>query len=1153
MNARRLVLAVFCSLVGVFALAGVSAFAEPPVLTAQFGAADALLKPASVAVDQAGGDVYVIDTEGEGEALDRFDAQGNPVAFTAKGSYVSENRLTGTPGGVFRFAGPTEDQVAVDNSAGEFSGDVYVTDPNHGRIDLFSSSGAYLGALTGSGTPQSSFGYPCGVAVDASGRVYVGDYGGFIERYTPVAAGMPVSDADYTVSELSGVSEPCAVAVDSAGDVFASRPRSEPPWAPLSEFAAAQFPALGSAEGKPRMIAEHSATAAVDPTSGHVYVDEGSQIAVYNASGAVPELLETFGAGALSGRSYGLAVYDAGPTPTVYASDWGPQDEASAPTVDLFTGPSPARPVIVSESVTNVTAESAEIQGQVNPEFADTKYHFEYGLTASYGTSVPLAERDIGASGGPLGVQSATPVHLSGLAPGSAYHCRIVATNSKGTVDGADATFTTRPAAGPSGLLDGRAYEMVSPPDKEGALILGLYGLPGTTGGGIIQAETEGNSITYVSNDAFDKPVSGLLDSQYVATRDAASWSNTNVMPPAPVNREGAIGNGGLYRAFSSDLSTGLLLSHGREGFSPWDPEGLVGYEDYMVHNGLKGAGPGSFQALLHQPIAESASAFTVEFQGANPELTHIVLATPAALTPEAIDNGERNVYEWTPSQPAGSQLQLINILPKQTQGTPGATLGAFAVGSPEVEHAISADGSRVYFTDGQEQDLYLRQIGKPTVQVDAASGSPEGGGGVFQIASGDGARVFFTDRRRLTKDSTVNTFGTSDLYEYNAEDGLLRDLTVRDPAGADVQGVLGASEDGSYVYFVAKGVLAPGASRGACGAGGSVNRPEWRRCNLYVWHEGKTTLVARLSEADNSNGGKGQLANQFTAQDWGLFRERTARVSSDGRHVVFMSSSDLVGYDNRNAETGRREQEVYVYEAPSEGAPAGVLRCISCDPTGARPAGPSSIPGGTLYYVVGAIYQSRVISTDQNGHVRVFFDSANPLVPQDTNGQQDVYEWEEAGRGGCVKPGGCLGLVSSGTSGAESLFLDASANGDDVFFLTQARLAGADTDNLPDIYDARAPHVPGETVGSQAAVPVPPPCGNGDACRPPASAQPGIYGAPASATFSGVAGPVAQKSSPPGKRTTKKRHSRHGRRGRHRAHARGRRAKRAGHSRAGR
>jgi hypothetical protein len=148
-------------------------------------------------------------------------------------------------------------------------------------------------------------------------------------------------------------------------------------------------------------------------------------------------------------------------------------------------------------------------------------------------------------------------------------------------------------------------------------------------------------------------------------------------------------------------------------------------------------------------------------------------------------------------------------------------------------------------------------------------------------------------------------------------------------------------------------------------------------------------------------------------------------------------------------------EQEVYVYNASSQ-----VLSCASCRPTGGLPAGPSSIPGGTDYATSRAIYQSRVLSdVNQAGEARgarVFFNSVDAIVGQDSNRARDVYQWEEDGVGSCREAAGCVSLISSGTSGNESSFADASADGSNVFFLTYAQLVPQDADGLVDVYDAR-------------------------------------------------------------------------------------------------
>ncbi len=220
-----------------------------------------------------------------------------------------------------------------------------------------------------------------------------------------------------------------------------------------------------------------------------------------------------------------------------------------------------------------------------------------------------------------------------------------------------------------------------------------------------------------------------------------------------------------------------------------------------------------------------------------------------------------------------------------------------------------------------------------------------------------------------------------------------------------------------------------------------------------------------------------------------------TARVTPDGLGLVFMSDGSLTGYDNRNAETGGREQEVYAYNASS-----GALSCASCRSTGARPTGASNIPGGTAYEISRAVYQSRVLSDvgpdgARRGD-RVFFDSSDAIVPQATNGKQNVYEWEEDGVGSCSQAGGCVSLISSGTSSSESSFVDASADGSDVFFLAYAQLVPQDTDDLVDVYDARE-------GGGFSGPPASLSC-TGTGCQGVPAAPP-IFATPSSVTFNGV------------------------------------------------
>ena len=382
-----------------------------------------------------------------------------------------------------------------------------------------------------------------------------------------------------------------------------------------------------------------------------------------------------------------------------------------------------------------------------------------------------------------------------------------------------------------------------------------------------------------------------------------------------------------------------------------------------------------------------------------------------------------------------------VNVMPgagRATSPAPNVELGGGA--GLNVLEAISTDGSRVFWSS--HGSLYVRENGTTTTEVDKSKeGSGPSGGGEFWGASSDGSEVVFTDGSRLTPDATAGD-GLRELYELDLNTGGLVDLSVdqhtregsADPDGADVRGVLGVSADGTYVYYVARGVLADRNGEGQAPLSGGEN--------LYVSHGDVTSFIATLGSDDSNDWAAGPVS-------------RTARVTPDGSHVSFMSDLSLTGYDNADAASEAPDQEVYLYDAATQR-----LVCASCDPSGARPLGASSIPGATAFENNHALYQSRVLSEDGS---RLFFESQDALVPDDTNGRQDVYEYED----------GRAALISSGSGSEDASFVDASANGDDVFFITGQQLVGQDTDQSADLYDARAPHTPGETVGF-AAPPVP-------------------------------------------------------------------------------
>jgi hypothetical protein len=696
-------------------------------------------------------------------------------------------------------------------------------------------------------------------------------------------------------------------------------------------------------------------------------------------------------------------------------------------------------------------------------------------------------------------------------------------------------------ADGGFALPDGRQWEMVSPPNKHGASVEPIVGVSGQ--GALTQAAEGGGAITYYALTPDEPGPSGNpapWPSQILSRRGATGWSSQDIATPHESVVEITGGHSlAEYMAFSPDLSVGLLEPKGETPLPP-----LPANAERTIY--LRDDATGGYLPLVTaanvRPGAKLGDEFHAQdiiFEGASPDLSHVAFTSREALTANAFRAGlgVENLYEW-----AGGQLQLVSILPPNTEGKekPAAEEGYSAeLGSIErprvVSHAVSADGSRVIWQgEGRSFDhIYMRDTTRgETVQIDAPGPGAVGGEDypLFKLASADGSRVLFTDGARLTTDSKAGGRFSPDLYVFEVSggsgrlSGTLRDLTPEGLAGESARVLgptsngeeglpLGASEDASYIYFVAEGALATGAVAGSP--------------NLYVDHYGGagwegSRLVAVLSGDD--------------LPDWD-WRSVTARVSPSGRFLAFMSDRSLTGYDNRDAVSGVPDEEVYLYDADAGPSGAGRVVCVSCDPSGARPTGvydrSEQEPGGRLLvdhigrgwpgrWLDGSVpgwtglneelqYQARYLSDGG----RLFFDSSSALVSGDVNGKEDAYEYEAAGVGGCEEAArstdvvfsraaaGCVGLISSGTSSEESAFMDASATGGEVFFLTSAQLSPQDVDGAFDVYDARECTSESPCMGGSTGV-VSLPCAGAEACRGAGSA-PSVFGAPVTAGITGA------------------------------------------------
>ncbi|MFZ1925460.1 MAG: hypothetical protein WAU42_04880, partial [Solirubrobacteraceae bacterium] len=607
---------------------------------------------------------------------------------------------------------------------------------------------------------------------------------------------------------------------------------------------------------------------------------------------------------------------------------------------DLAFGP----PLVLSTSALGISATSAILQTELNANNLETHYHIEYDTVpyaegeGAHGISAPVPDASLGS-----GAANVTrSEQIEGLAPSTVYYYRVVATNALGVSDGLDGSFTTQPAASGPPLLDSRAWELVSPPQKSGAGIVGISETPG----GVVQASADGSGIAFVANGSFGQEAPGSRSwqrSQFLAFRGADGWSTKDVTTPREDVVGVVVGNTEGYKAFSQDLSFGAVQPRGITQLSPLATETtpylraangeflpLVDSLDVPPETVFDGKEEGSGKEVGSNGLPENEP----EIEGGSPDMRSVVIASCFRLTEEAvpscgkaIDKVVDSLYVWHEGA-----LQLASVLPNNQ---PAALTGVASTLGENVQkrHAVSEDGTRLVFSVGNQ--LYLRDMGlAKTVQLDLPEPGAAGGaeGTQFEDMSADGSKAFFTDTARLTKNSSADN-AQRDLYmceivvEGEALTCTLKDLSVSRNAGeaGDVlPGSLGADSSGRYIYFVANGALVPGATSGDCNKGIGTGT-----CGLYLYDTvaGTIKLVTTLSAAD--------------FHDWASpsLEQLTARVSPNGRFLAFMSQRSLTGYDNRDAISGQADQEVYLYDRLGDGG-EGKLVCASCNPTGARPHG---------------------------------------------------------------------------------------------------------------------------------------------------------------------------------------------------------------------
>jgi WD40-like Beta Propeller Repeat len=946
-----------------------------------------------------------------------------------------------------------------------------------------------------------------GIAVDDSGVVYVSDResGGKFESRVMVFK--PQSPGDYehygyagrandiAASQGGANYEPEALALDDAGNLYTANSEaiyqfdsSDPGGAPICEY---KQPTGGI----------RSMT--VDPTSGEVFFfydkdRKFHQLAPCNAQGKFVErasfaLTPKPGGLFLSAAAFNPALVwePSRPAGALYAADPLGANEENEPLGYIFAPAEVRDPVVESESVSKVTSSTATLRAQINPNGSPTRYAFQYITDAAYQENEP-AERFAGATEAPFGGallgSGQDPldagVSLLGLTPETEYHYRAIATSNCDPDDeakvceaiGAGDAFRTYPTEAP-GLPDNRAWELVSPVQKQGGEVIPADPIssscpveckPGSAVAAHYPAQStpDGETVVY-EGQPFSSTEGAAQFNQYLARRTPTGWQTTNLSPAlmGARNTEGFKGfDAGLNRTvivqnpptLSADAPSEFPNLYAQDTANPSALSPLLGF---APPNRTPGAGGSE---TLRLTFAGASADFSQLFFEANDALTE---ETPFA--PEAVDGGasKNNLYESV-----NGELRLVNVLPGNAETVPGAVFGSGELLVPfngtshsNFSNAISDDGSRVFWSS-EAGGLYVRIDGEETREIPSpglCKASLPAGRVCFLTASVDGSKVLLSN---------------GDLYDLETEETI--DLTE---GKGGFRGIVGQSEDLSHVYFVDTAVLT-GEEENDHGAKAQAGQN-----NLYAWHEGVTTFVATLGPLDNEM----TRSVPNSGGDWNPSpARRTAEASPDGRWLAFLSRVSLTGYDNSDPSCPFSDDlcwEAFLYDSAT-----GELRCPSCNPSGARPLGVAHL--GFIQQASSSFPQPRYLLNSG----RLYFDTGDSLTPFDTNeGVEDVYQYEPQGVGSCKRAGGCVSLISAGHEPVDSNFFAVDASGKNVFFTTSDQLAIKDRDDLIDLYVAReGGGIPAETETSRSEC-------QGESCQP-AAVVPNDP-TPGSSSFQGV------------------------------------------------
>jgi hypothetical protein len=597
---------------------------------------------------------------------------------------------------------------------------------------------------------------------------------------------------------------------------------------------------------------------------------------------------------------------------------------------------------------TDVTETSAVLNGTINPFGLQTSYYFEYGTTTAYGTRVPAGIEAVAGGGHTVQPFFRT---VTGLTPGTTYHFRLVATSSAGTAEGPDRTFTTVTAGG----IPARAYEQVTPADKQGRAIIPRLSM---------QASADGNGIAFTKkagSNASTILVRGL------ALRGASDWNGDIDLDP-PIG----VGSGRLLvhpaLGVSSDfthaiVSSDLALTPGayEHGGNLYRLDIASGDYEFIGGSDV----PGTFDSFAY-------STSTGHFRAGASDYSWVAFTSRSPLLPGAPSGA---LYRWSVTD----GLEVASV-------TPNGDMTPSLRSTLPVYQTVSADGSRIYFTavESVEEGVFLREEGKApkAISVSHVAGDPAAPQpAVLLGVNEDGRYAFFTSEAKLTDDAPGEE---GDLYRYDSADDSLEFLgdqayvSVGGVVGLDF-GSMGISDDGSTIYFVEKNLT-----------GGPLL--VWRD---GVLHQAFNEWVRPGFERSSPNGryfvkteGNGGLSNSAVIQIYDAETNQVSCVSClpDGTPVPAALPENVGGdtlFSNRPPRAVRNDGSVYFDTA---------ARLVAADVNGTRDVYVYKDGEVTLISPGNRSFDAIIADVSASGN-DVFFTTAQKLVGRDNDESIDIYD----------------------------------------------------------------------------------------------------------------------------------------------------------------